>query len=178
MGEPNGPPNKQPAVVVAPPRRNDPESRLRKRFAGEMLDRFDAALAVCKSPIERLFLLAAYHEDHFDLPGRYEAQFDQGGCVGVGPDGFLYAQREIGKYVADFLIQPPTPLVKVVVECDGHDFHQRTKDQAEHDKKRDRWMTTAGYTVVRFTGSEFWRDADGCFQQAMDALRAAVKRVT
>lgn len=47
---------------------------------------------------------------------------------------------------------------RLVVEIDGHDFHKRTKEQARRDKSRDRFMTLEGYTILRFTGSEIYRE--------------------
>jgi hypothetical protein len=47
---------------------------------------------------------------------------------------------------------------RLVVELDGHDFHERTKEQARRDKSRDRYMTARGFTVFRFTGSELHRN--------------------
>jgi len=44
------------------------------------------------------------------------------------------------------------------VECDGHDFHERTKEQAEHDRSKDRAIQAAGIPILRFTGREIWRD--------------------
>jgi hypothetical protein len=44
------------------------------------------------------------------------------------------------------------------VECDGHDFHERTKEQAERDRSKDRAIQAAGIPVLRFTGREIWRD--------------------
>ncbi len=46
----------------------------------------------------------------------------------------------------------------IVIEVDGHEFHERTKEQAQRDKSRDRALTGAGYRVLRFTGSEVFRD--------------------
>src|SRR2546423_1858315 len=43
---------------------------------------------------------------------------------------------------------------RLVVELDGHDFHERTKEQAGRDKSGDRRLTALGFTVFRFTGSE------------------------
>lgn len=54
---------------------------------------------------------------------------------------------------------------RLVVECDGHDFHEKTKAQAARDKARDRDLVMAGYEVFRFTGSELWRDPWGCAEQ-------------
>lgn len=46
-----------------------------------------------------------------------------------------------------------------VVECDGHEFHERTKEQAERDRSRDRAVQAMGWRIIRFTGSELYRDA-------------------
>lgn len=54
---------------------------------------------------------------------------------------------------------------KLIVECDGHDYHERTKEQAAKDRSRDRELNGAGYDVFRFTGSELWRDPWGCAEQ-------------
>lgn len=59
---------------------------------------------------------------------------------------------------------------QVVVECDGHDFHERTKDQAAHDRSNDRAAVQAGYPVLRFTGSEIWRDPWGCAGEVISFL--------
>lgn len=42
----------------------------------------------------------------------------------------------------------------VAVECDGHDFHERNKEQVAIDKSRDRELASMGIQVMHFTGSE------------------------
>jgi very-short-patch-repair endonuclease len=89
-------------------------------------------------------------------------------------------QVHVGSYRVDFCIASPslehfdTLAHLLAVECDGHDFHERTKQQASRDKSRDRELMEHGVSVVRFTGSEIWRDALGCAEQA---LRLANKPV-
>lgn len=56
----------------------------------------------------------------------------------------------------------------LIVECDGHDFHERTKEQAAKDRSRDRAAILAGYEVFRFTGSELWCDPLGCARQIVE----------
>ena len=56
--------------------------------------------------------------------------------------------------------------IKIVVECDGHDFHEKTKEQAARDKSRERDLQVAGWKVLRFTGSEIWRDHKACARHA------------
>ena len=76
----------------------------------------------------------------------------------------IFPQYEISPYRADFVLSGAA--CPVVVECDGHDFHERTKEQAASDKRRDRYMTEAGYKVLRFTGSEVYANPFVCAQQA------------
>jgi len=57
---------------------------------------------------------------------------------------------------------------RLIVECDGHDFHERTKQQATRDKRRDRNLVVAGYDCFRFSGTEIWTDPLGCAQQIAD----------
>jgi hypothetical protein len=56
-------------------------------------------------------------------------------------------------------------LKRFAIECDGHDYHERTKAQAARDRSRDRKLTRAGWTVVRFTGSELYRDPSACVKE-------------
>lgn len=87
----------------------------------------------------------------------------------------IYAQQQVLQYRVDFLICAQLgnypDFHKVVVECDGHDFHEKTKEQAAHDKKRDRVMTAAGFRVFRFTGSEIYKDAPACANEVSEYLR-------
>lgn len=54
---------------------------------------------------------------------------------------------------------------RLIVECDGHEFHERTKEQAERDRGRDREWQLRGYSVLRFPGSKLHADPLGCARQ-------------
>ena len=58
----------------------------------------------------------------------------------------------------------------VYVEADGHSYHERTKEQARHDKQRDRFFASQGLTVLRFTGSEIHRNASRCAAEVLELL--------
>ncbi len=62
------------------------------------------------------------------------------------------------------------------IECDGHQFHERSKEQAERDRSRDREIQTAGIVALRFTGREIWRDPFSCVNEIICALRPLVER--
>jgi hypothetical protein len=57
---------------------------------------------------------------------------------------------------------PPSPRWRIAIEVDGHDYHERTKEQARRDRSRDRVLQAAGYVVMRFTGSELWANPMKC----------------
>ena len=68
-------------------------------------------------------------------------------------------------YIVDFLFELTKeidfityPIANIVVEVDGHDFHERTKEQAKRDKERDRYFTKVGYKIYRYTGSEVYQN--------------------
>lgn len=48
------------------------------------------------------------------------------------------------------------------IECDGHDWHEKTKRQVARDKLRDRRMIAEGIIPLRFSGSEITRNAMDC----------------
>jgi len=50
----------------------------------------------------------------------------------------------------------------LIVEIDGHEFHDRSKEQASRDRQRDRELILEGYTVLRFTGSDVYNDPERC----------------
>lgn len=113
----------------------------------------DDLSGVCSSPIEVLFG-ASFMVICLILGVRTEIVKD-GNSPSTGFQVFVYPQHKIGPYRADFYLHCPSAKKQhVVVECDGHEFHERTKEQAAHDRSRDRWMVAQGYTVLRFTGSE------------------------
>lgn len=76
----------------------------------------------------------------------------------------IISQSPVLDWRVDFLVAAWSrrAWVRIVIECDGHDFHERTKDQAKRDRSRDRAMQRQGYVVYRFTGSEIFQDAWRC----------------
>lgn len=85
--------------------------------------------------------------------------------------GLIIPQVIVGQYRVDFLIiygKGKFGWGGVVVECDGHEFHEKTKEQASHDKARDRYLQSLGLKVFHFSGSDIWNDPFGCAEQALD----------
>lgn len=86
---------------------------------------------------------------------------------------YLSSQQEVGSYTVDFILSTEgfvCDIVNLVIEIDGHDFHEKTKEQAGRDKRRDREISKYDYTVIRFTGSEVYTNAIKCVQESLDIL--------
>lgn len=69
-----------------------------------------------------------------------------------------------------------TGAVRLVVECDGHDFHEKTKQQVSGDKRRDRELKMAGYEVFRYSGSDIWKDPLRHAREVIEHLEAEAWR--
>ena len=84
----------------------------------------------------------------------------------------IIPQFKVAMYRADFAVcywQHGT-FSRVLVECDGHEFHAVNASQVEYDKQRDRKLMQQGWPVMRFTGSEIAGDALGCAYEVGRAL--------
>lgn len=57
-----------------------------------------------------------------------------------------------------------------VIECDGHDFHEKTKEQAQRDKERDRELLLKGIIPIHFAGSEIVGDPAKCAHKAFEII--------
>lgn len=161
---------------------SDPYAKLRAIVAekvedhlADLMDETDYPFA---SPIERLFFVALVFacrygqteidevftiQDHGQLKRLKESGWTKTGLL-------VEFQPQLEGWKPDFLIHyydhgypNREPCWRsLIIECDGHDFHERTKKQAARDRKRDRTAQHHGIPVLRFTGSELWADAWGC----------------
>lgn len=90
----------------------------------------------------------------------------------------ITAQHNHGSlpYRADFAISfgtiygPKGSTGKIWVEIDGHDFHERTKEQAAKDRQKDRAISATGWHMMRFTASETHRDPLACIKEITDYI--------
>lgn len=145
---------------------------------------FDQVLARCDSPIERLFAgaLLARFWDHGTTLSSGARKYAKA-CAPELSDGrwflsYLSAvpvcvlqatvRTSRSEYRVDFAFVSPQS--KVAVELDGHAFHERTKEQAARDKRRDRDLTQRGWSTLRFAGSEVWANPVRCLAEVEQLL--------
>jgi very-short-patch-repair endonuclease len=80
-------------------------------------------------------------------------------------------QQKHSRYRVDFLLKD----ARLIVELDGHEYHS-TKEQLERDAIRQRYLTRAGYTVIRFTGREVVRSPAGCVSELRSIYMERMQR--
>lgn len=136
------------------------------------------AVQHCESPIEEKFARAL--TDGFNE--QFLWNFEVRELLDIArlplpdyPHVYCSPQVNIANYRVDFLFvikdfSAPDATRLVAVECDGHDWHEKTKEQAARDRKRDRRLAYFETMVLRFTGSEIHRDAHGCAAEAMEIV--------
>lgn len=152
-----------------------------QRAAQYLIDDYEVAAERCDSPIERI-IVAQYLDPDFGLEWdllRRDILYPPSGSIDhVQPpplDGiFLWPQIKIGPYRVDFIFgtfsRRHDEYRYVIVECDGHAFHEKTKEQAQRDKARDRYIVARGHQILRFTGSEIFRDPRKVLNEIVEAL--------
>jgi very-short-patch-repair endonuclease len=138
--------------------------------------RYDALVLsrICESPIEVALGGAILMLDRID-------PFTRGHEIAIAsskeiPDykaekWLLVPQYEWQDFRIDLALRVPEYRFKwVFIECDGHDFHERTKEQAARDRQKDREIQASGIPVLRFTGSEIHRNLESCAEQVFQFI--------
>ena len=128
-----------------------------------MYDRLDEM--GCESPIEKYFAIALWESTLIISSGKlgdYNLMWPK-----PPPKDFkiphlriaIWAQQKVFDWRADFVLGVVDADGRphyAIVECDGHDFHERTKEQALRDRQRDRRAQQEGWRIFRLTGSELY----------------------
>lgn len=129
--------------------------------------RVDQLEKVCGSPIEVMLAGALLIYDKLNHMPDYPLHLSEQRLEATwGQEArLLIPQYKFETYRIDFVIRDGPH--STFIECDGHDFHERTKEQAARDRARDRAIQTAGHPILRFTGSEIHKDPWGCADQIM-----------
>lgn len=151
----------------------------------------DEFLDTCESPMERMFFLGAFGGKS---PARVK-EWSGDACrvaTVLGLDVVIAAQYKvygddefeddsIPFARVDFLVNVPGYAgmgSRLAIEIDGHDFHEKTKEQAARDKARDRKITKQGLCVLRFTGSEVFADAAACWAEVFSIIESRIDSIS
>lgn len=130
------------------------------------------------SPVEQLFYIEYYNhyyrafyreelrfllEPQFNsdkLTGKYTLDF----CVDFL--GYLINADYGSRFSENSIQQIDFPLLGI--EIDSHIWHEKTKEQVQYHKKRERFLISKGWKLLRFTGSEIYKDPAKCFEEVKE----------
>lgn len=122
-----------------------------------------------KSPIEKIFITA------FD----YYTSYDNKKKI------YLFSQQEIKikdkTYYPDFLFEYDEYVnnyntdSKIIIECDGYEFHQKTKEQVQRDNEREYDLKMAGYEILRFSGTQIYKNPIKCAEDTYNYIISKIK---
>ncbi len=114
-------------------------------------------LDFCNSPIERIMSIQLAEVE------MYYANMKNIEIIQIIPQNDIYLDNN--HYIADFMIpiifkydNKIFECIDLIIECDGHNFHEKTKEQVIKNNKRDRDLLSNGYQVLHFSGSEIFND--------------------
>jgi very-short-patch-repair endonuclease len=158
----------------------------------------EQAFGLCGSPIERMLLssfLVVGHQRDYALQLRTPHSTERLGREALD-NLLIQPQAPLGEHRVDFLLTQESLMpdfanqrtladgmkipgnlearAQLVVECDGHDFHDRTKEQASRDRSRDRALQALGFRVYRYTGADLWRDTFQCAAEVLTHLNEMI----
>jgi hypothetical protein len=134
-----------------------------------------ALMNACESPAERLFAGGFLMGDFDVRPAGTAWAIELNGATLT-----LKPQHEItldldpwakGGDATVVIARPDFALLRdgavvLLIDIDGHDFHERTKTQVRADRSRDRQLLRCRLPLARFTGSEVYASASGCAKEA------------
>ena len=135
---------------------------------------FEESLIDCESPIEQLLSLALENLNIKNIY-KYNPFID---VVEIEKQKEIKSENK--KYRVDFCI----PVIyknqenkRFIIECDGHEFHQKTKEQVERDNTRMRDLQKQGYEVIRFSGTEIWHRPHKCASDILNIILSKCKYI-
>ena len=76
----------------------------------------------------------------------------------------FYRQKNIGDYIVDFYC----PATKLIVELDGSQHY--SKEGTEKDRMRDNYLSGLGFTVLRFSDREVFKNMEGVLERIYEHL--------
>ena len=134
----------------------------------------DFGLEACKSPIEKIFAFAVDILCFDNLKYKY---------IRIIPQEDIWIKDK--HYIADFIFNTEEfeelhfehPF-KLIIECDGHEYHNLTKKQVAQDNNRDFDLKNNGYDVIHFSGSQLFTDPFECATKVLDYICEHVGKIT
>lgn len=128
-------------------------------------------LKKCETPIEQILALSMNESWQLNHLDRHSIDL-----VAIEPQSEFICNEKT--YRVDFCLVVFDYLTKdgyaFIVECDGHDFHEKTKEQVKIRNDRDRNLTANGNKIIHFSGSEIFKNAPKCADDIYEFILSTI----
>jgi len=78
-------------------------------------------------------------------------------------------------YIPDFAIYINGASYGFVIEIDGYQWHEKTKEQARIDKEKDRAYLKNCFIPIRFAGYEVYHHSNNCIHDLFEIIEANIQ---
>ena len=130
----------------------------------------------CKSPIEVIFNFAfdlvAFSKGYagFRLIPQYRVKKENS-------NQFYYVDFVFNAEEIEEMVSIKNTMFKLAIECDGHDFHEKTKEQVTYDNEREYDLKMKGFDVLRFSGSQIYNKPFRCAVQTLMYIKEKIGEI-
>lgn len=128
----------------------------------------------CKSPIEQILAFAlsivSYEKEDANKPTLYLTSQK---CIEANNCRYYADLYFDTNYILEEGFKACNDL-KLVIECDGHEFHEKTKEQVIKGNERDYNLKLSGYEVLHFSGSQIFNEPLKCAFEIFDYIEKRV----
>lgn len=148
------------------------------------LEEFELNNTPIESPVEQLFFIEWEFKrllgelklklfpqyNNSDLTGKYRLDFQVSllsEIIHTNPVIFPFRIEQIAMEIT-----PPL----IGIEIDGHIWHEKTKKQVQYHKERERFLISKGWKLIRFTGSEVYKDPSKCVTETINVIKPIRKQ--
>lgn len=130
----------------------------------------------CESPIEIIMLMALeiceckrniWDRYHYGIIISTQIEYE------IGDSKY---RSDITIYVDDVFNTTNKNDFEIIIECDGHDFHEKTKEQVIKNNQRDYDFKCAGIEVFHFSGSEIYNKPTECADKIFDYIEGRINK--
>lgn len=155
---------------------DEKSKELALRFFDSILGRLEEYEFIEKeisSPIEQLFYIEwvfrkfSDHDLELELIPQYQDKSTGKYRIDFAIDFIQEIYRwNVGLNIENEILKIPIP--KLGIEIDGHIWHEKTKEQVQHHKERERHLISKDWKLLRFTGSEIFKNPSNCVDEVLE----------
>lgn len=131
------------------------------------LDVIEICSEMSKSPIEEILRLAIdiviFEKNYSNIHYVQQQKINANNKTYYADFAFYVYDEDSDNYY-----EPLNDQKLLVIECDGHDFHEKTKEQVKKGNERDFNIKSIGYDILHFSGNQIYSEPFECANKILE----------